>query len=145
MRFKGDIQVVSSGIDDYDINFELGQPVMTEGFDSYIYFAVYGDKYTWQNLLAESAGGKIITDFPDVVNAAAVSEETKNDGTAAIKRALEAMVADHIAAAITVTGKIVSAYMIAWNIEITRPDETKETYSVEYSKNWKSYEGDAKW
>jgi hypothetical protein len=140
MNFAGDIQIRHlSGPDagDYDIVFELGQPIMSGSFDSYIYLAVYGDKKTWQNLIAQSESGRIISDFPDVINNAPVSDDTKNNGTAAIKRALEAMVTDGIAGSVTVKGEILSVYAIAWSIEIARPTGA-ESYSVKYSRNWNS-------
>jgi phage gp46-like protein len=74
-----------------------------------------------------------------------VSDEVKNDGVAALRRALQFLIDEKIASAVTIEGKITSVYGISWGIDISRPDGETSSYSIAYDRNkwdaiWKSYE-----
>lgn len=151
--FTGDIRIHAltdpEDLGNYDVVFTNGQPSMTGGFDTAVLLAVHGDKKTWQNALARSEDEKFISDFPDVIDRGVVSEETKNDGAAALRRALQFLVSSGAAKSVEVVGQITSVFGVSWSVEITRPDDTLARYAVtagtknRWAANWKSYETQA--
>ncbi|PKL40742.1 MAG: hypothetical protein CVV44_03810 [Spirochaetae bacterium HGW-Spirochaetae-1] len=149
-RFDGDIKIqrIASGDNegDYDVIFTNGQPEMTQGFDSAVLLAVFGDKNTWQNLIAKTEAEKFISDFPAVIERGVVTEKTKNDGVQALRRALQFLTDVKAAKSVTVTGQILSVYGIMWEIKIERPDGGTSRYRATYDTRnkwdavWQSYE-----
>ncbi len=136
MNYTGDVKICRLTDPDNDGNYDIvwinGQPEMTDSFDTYILYAVYGDKNTWQNAIAEKEEEKYISDFPDVIENGTVSEKTKNDGIQALKKALESLKTIKAAQDIIVTGQIISVYAIGWAIKIVRKDGEKFKWSI----NW---------
>lgn len=121
MTFTGDI-LIREKDGDFDIEYENGQPLMTDGFETCVLLAIYGARNTWQNSLARTPEEKYISTFPDVIARATVSEATKKDGTVALENALAFLVSSKAASSVTVTGTILSVYAIGWSIEITAPN-----------------------
>jgi hypothetical protein len=122
MIYEGDLKL---NIDDggpFDISFPdgIGQPEMTDTLDTMVILAVFGED-TWQNSLADTESGKYKSTFPEVIKRAVVNDETKNNGTEAIKDALQFMIDDGLAKTITVRGEIMSVYGIGWQVDIERP------------------------
>ena len=148
--YDGDILIQRLTDADYDGNYDVvitnGQPEMTRGFDTAVLLAVHGDKNTWQNALARKTSEKYISDFPDVLARGVVTEEVKNDGVAALRRALQFFVDEGIASKVEVAGQITSVFGISWGIDIVKKDgTTAAAYRITYDKNkwaanWKSYE-----
>lgn len=134
MKFTGD--VLLREIDgEIDICYENGQPLMTDGFETAVLLAVFGDRRTWQNALARTPDDRYVSTFPDVIDRATVSEKTKNDGTEALKTALAFLVSSKAASAVTVTGRILSARSIGWEIDIVAPDRsTGSRYLINWEK-----------
>ena len=73
--------------------------------------------------------------FPSVISRATVSDATRNDGVAAIEKALAFLVSEGIASAVRVSGAISSAYRIDWSIEIDAPNG-EENGGGKYAINW---------
>ena len=152
--YSGDLAIerITTPGDDfgsYDIVFPNGngQPKMTQGFGTCVLLMVFGDKNTWQNSLARTNAEKFTSDFPDIVERGVVSEDTKNDGVAALNKALKPLKDIGAVKSIEVTGEILSVYGIAWEIKIIRLDGTTERHTFtsntrrnKWDLNWKYYE-----
>ncbi len=132
MTYSGDILLRESD-GDIDATFVNGQPSMTEGFESAVILAVFGNHNTWQNAIAATPEEKYVSTFPDVIDSGRVDEATKNNGIEAIKRALKFLVDIKAAEKVVVTGEIVSVYAIGWQAEIYKPGSTVVT---RYRLNW---------
>lgn len=133
MTYTGDVLVqLKNG--EIDAEWANGQPLMTDGFETALYLSIFGDRRTWQNLIATTPDERYVSRFPDVIAGATVSEATKKDGVEALKTALAWMVSTGAAGAVTVTGAILSVYAIGWAIDITRPDGTGSRYLVNWDK-----------
>ena len=132
MTYTGDILLQETN-GEIDALWENGQPAMTDGFETAVLLAVFGDRNTWQNALADSDEEKYVSRFTEVIRNANVSEKTKKDGTEALKVALAFLVSSRAASKVTVTGKILSVYAVGWYVEIVRPDGTANS---RYEVNW---------
>jgi len=141
MIYTGDILIAKNSDGDFDINFQNGQPDMTDGFETMVLLAVFGDKTTWQNLITQNKNEKYISDFPEIIARATVSEKTKNDGIQALKNAMNFMIEEKIAKSISVTGLIINAYAIGWGIEIYRPTTGQTKYEINWDKGVVSVSG----
>jgi phage gp46-like protein len=131
MTFTGDV-LIKNIEGEFDIVYENGQPLMADGFESAIILAIFGDRNTWQNSLAETEEEKYISTFPEVVDRAMVNEKTKNDGTEALKAALNFLKSSGAASNVSVRGEIYSVFAIAWEIIIEAP--TGGRYLVNWEK-----------
>lgn len=141
MIYTGDILIAQNSDGDFDINFQNGQPDMTNGFETMVLLAVFGDKTTWQNLITQNKNEKYVSDFPEIISRRTISENTKNDGIQALKNATKFMVEEKIAKSVTVTGSIISAYGIAWEIDIEKPTTGQTKYEINWDKGVVSVSG----
>lgn len=132
--YTGDLSLALDGQGDWDITYENGQPLMTDGFDTCITLAIFGEPDFWQNELTNDPNEKYISDLPDVIKTGRVNNDTINNGTAAIKNALDFMISSNMAKTINVTGSILTVYSIQWTIEITKPDDTDVKFLVNWNK-----------
>jgi phage gp46-like protein len=121
MTFTGDVLIREIN-GDFDAEWQNGQPLMTDGFETAILLAIFGDRRTWQNSIALTPEEKYISTFPDVVERARVNEKTKNDGTAALQAALAFLISSKAMSKLTVTGQIISVYGIGWAIDYEAPN-----------------------
>jgi hypothetical protein len=128
--FTGDI-LLKNVDGNLDIEFVNGQTVMTDGLESLVIIAVFGED-NFQNDLTADEDKKTKSDFPGVIRRGLVDEKTKNDGTKAIDNALARLTRKNIAKKVTVTGEIFSVYGIGWEIIIERPDGD----DVRFQINW---------
>lgn len=129
--YTGDIQIVKDDNDDLGIEYQNGQPCMTDGMDTAVYLSVFSDPTTWQNGLTVNPDEQYLSEFPATIDRATVSDTTIKNGISAIKRALDWMIVDGVCESIDVTGDAVSVYAIAWTIEIIRGN-----ISTRYTINW---------
>jgi hypothetical protein len=129
--YTGDMLLSQNRQGDWDINFENGQPEMTNGLETYVMLAVFGADY-WGNAIETDPSNKMISEFPGVIERNVVTEKTKNDGVKAIEKALSYMIIEKIARKITVTGEIQTNYRIVWQIDI----ESITDKNVKYYINW---------
>lgn len=129
--FTGDLIIAINSDGDWDLNYINGQPCMTDGFDTAVLLSIFGEPTTWQNGLTNNPSEQYISEFPDLIKRANVSDATIKDGVQAIKRALEWMKTDGIAQTIEVTGEATSVYTIIWTIDIDRG-----TIDNRYNINW---------
>ncbi len=104
---------------------------MTDGFNTCVTLALFGDPDFWQNELTNDPAEKYTSEFPEIIRTGRVNNQTINNGTAAIKKALQFMIDSGMAKTINVTGSLLSVYSIKWTIDIERNDT-----SVKYSINW---------
>lgn len=131
MTTTGDILLQYDPLtNELDIVYENGQPLMTDGFESCVLLAIFGEGGP-MNGMTDDPDERMDSTFPAVVRRARVNEETKVNGEKAIERALAFLVSSKAASEVTVTGQIISAYAIGWNIEIIAP-----TGKTRYSINW---------
>ena len=130
MTYTGDVLIASGDDGDIDIRFANGQPDMTDGFESCVILAVFGENCQ-QNGMGGNASELFTSTFPEVVRHATVTDATRQDGEKAIEAALAFMVSEKMASSVTVTGSILSARAIGWEIEIVAP-----TGVTRYSINW---------
>jgi hypothetical protein len=131
MTFDGDllldIDPVTMG---WDISIANGQPVMTSGLETCVLLAVFGGQNV-QNGMIDNPAERFDSTFPAVIRRATVCDATRNDGIAAIEKALAFLTSEGIASAVRVSGSISSAYRIDWPIEIDSPQG-----GGRYSINW---------
>jgi phage gp46-like protein len=133
MNYTGDLSIEENADGDYDLCFENGQPCMTDGLDTYVILAVYGEDY-WGNATAKSEAEKMKSEFPSVIKRNVVTDKTKNDGCKAIEKALAPAVSEKIARNIAVTGEIINANTIGWKIDIEGIDNSAYKYFINWSK-----------
>jgi hypothetical protein len=131
MIYTGDILIQQLDDDNIDIKFVNGQPEMTNGFDTFVQLAVYGEDW-WGNELTNNESEKMKSDFPSIIRRGNVSDTTANDGTKALEKALQVMKTEKMAKNITVEGAIISVYGIGWQIEIEALTDT----TLKYFINW---------
>jgi len=130
MTYTGDALLSAGGDGDLDINFRNGQPDMTDGFESCVLLAVFGEDCA-QNGMTTNASEKFTSTFPEVIRHATVTDDTRQDGEKAIEAALAFMISEEIASSVTVTGSILSARAIGWEVEIVAPNGV-----TKYAINW---------
>ena len=131
MTYTGDILLkYDQESNEYDIEWLNGQPTMTDGLETCVLLAVFGEPNV-QNGMTTDTSEQYISDFPSVINRAKVNDDTRNDGEAAIRRALDFLVRENIASSITVTGQIINANAIGWAIDIEAP-----TGNTRFAINW---------
>jgi len=134
MNYTGDLLIKETDVGNFDICFENGQPCMTDGLETYVLLAVFGEDW-WGNRLVKSDGEKMKSEFPSVIRRNVVNDKTKNDGSKAIEKALSNMVKDKIARSVSpVTGIIKTSYLIVWTINIQGIDNNSYTYFINWEK-----------
>ncbi|KKK87967.1 hypothetical protein LCGC14_2747940, partial [marine sediment metagenome] len=116
---------------DWDINYINGQPEMTDGFDTEVMLAIFGEPDFWQNDLTNDPAEQYISEFPALIKDANVTDKTLKDGIEALKKALQFMIDKDEAQSVVVTGEFISVYGIGWTIEISRP-----TGETRFNINW---------
>ncbi len=129
--YTGDLLLLLNEDGDWDINYINGQPEMTDGFDTEVMLAIFGEPDFWQNDLTNDPAEQFISEFPDLIKDANVSDKTLLDGIEALKAALQFMIDKGEAQNINVTGEFISVYGIGWIIEISRP-----TAETRFNINW---------
>lgn len=132
MTFSGDILLAQWKDGDLDIHFENGQPVMTDGFESMVILAVFGEPCIL-NSATDVESERFTSTFPSVIRRANVSDETRQDGEKAIEKALAFMIDEKMASSVSCTGRIVTARSIAWDVSIDSP-LTAGKYSINWEK-----------
>ena len=129
--YTGDLKLILDEDGDWDIHYINGQPEMTDGFDTEVMLAIFGEPDFWQNDLTNDPAEQYISEFPALIKDANVTDKTLKDGIEAIKNALKYMIDKGEADSIDVTGEFINVYGIGWVIDISRP--TAETI---YNINW---------
>lgn len=129
--YTGDLLLLLDENGDWDINYINGQPEMTDGFNTEVMLAVFGEFDFWQNDLTNDPAEQYISEFPALIKKANVSDKTLKDGIEALKKALSFMVDKDEAQSIEVTGEFLNVYGIGWIIKISRP-----TTETRYNINW---------
>ena len=130
MNYTGDVLVKENDEGNLDMVYENGQPVMTDGFETCVILAIFGEPGV-QNGMTRDENEKYISTFPAVIRRATVSNETREAGRVAIEKALAFLVSTGAATSVSVTGKILSVYAIGWEIVITAPSGV-----TKYAINW---------
>jgi len=133
--YTGDILLQDTGDGDFDMLFENCQPDMTNGLETYVFLAVFGEDW-WGNGIVKKESEKMKSTFPAVIRRNVVSDKTKNDGIKALEKAMEGAKTEKIAKSINVTGEIQTANRIAWQIDIEKPDGENEGYLI----NWNTWD-----
>lgn len=131
--YTGDILIQQQEDYTFDTPFENGQPLMANGFETFVLLATYGENY-WGNELTTIEDEKMNSDFPEVIKRNVVTDKTKNDGTKALEKALKRMVTLKMAKSVTVTGEIISVYGIYWLIEIQALTDKTLKYFINWEK-----------
>jgi hypothetical protein len=122
--FTGDLLLAQLEDGSLDIFFENGQPHMTNGFETYVISAAYGED-CWINAIVRKESEKMKSKFPGIIRRNVVSDKTKNDGTAALNEAFAPVVTENIAKKVNVEGTIINANRIQWIVEfVALTDET---------------------
>lgn len=114
-----------------DLEFTNGQPAMTNGLETLSILAVFGEDW-WGNAIAKTDAEKMKSTFPEIIRRNVITDATRNDGTKALERALRFLKSEKIAKKVVVTGQILSAYGIGWEIEI----ESIMDKTIKYFINW---------
>ena len=131
-NYDGDVLITYNSDDEqYDMQYENGQPKMTQGFETCLLLSIFGEDCALNGMTTDT-NEKFTSTFPEVIRRGYVSETVRNDGIKAIERALSYMVQERMASNVSVTGTILGVHAIGWNIEITAPDGTGRRYEL----NW---------
>ena len=123
--YTGDLLLLLNEDGDWDLSYVNGQPEMSDGFNSEVMLAIFGEPDFWQNDLTNDSAEQFISEFPALIKSAKVTDKTLLDGIEALKKALAFMKDTDQAQNIDVTGEFISVYGIGWTISIARPE--KET------------------
>ena len=118
--YTGDLLLLLDDNGDWDINYINGQPEMTDGFDTEVMLAIFGEPDFWQNDLTNDPAEQYISEFPKLIKDAKVTDKTLKDGIETLKKALSFMIDKGEVQSIDVTGEFISVYGIGWIIEISR-------------------------
>ena len=129
--YTGDLLISLNTDGDWDINYINGQSCMTDGFDTAVMLAVFGEPDFWQNDLTNDPNEKYISEFPEVIKQGKVNDDTIKNGIEAIKKAMLFMVDSGAASSVEVTGGVLSVYGLYWKIETIRGNITSR-----YTINW---------
>jgi len=130
MTYTGDVLLQQTDEGNVDATFENGQPLMTDGFETCVILAVFGEAGP-QNGMTQNPAERFSSTFPEIIRHATVSDTTRQDGEKAIESALAFMVSEKIASSVTVAGVILSARAIGWYVEIVAPSGV-----TRYAINW---------
>ena len=131
MTYTGDVLIkLDPATGEYDIEWTNGQPIMTDGLETCVLLAIFGGPCI-HNGMTDNQSEKYISEFPSVIDRAKINDTTRQNGIAALERALAFLVTEKIASKVTVTGQIISAYAIGWAIDIEAP-----AGNTRYSINW---------
>jgi len=131
MTYTGDVLLTYDPLtNECDIVYENGHPLMTDGFETCVLLAIFGEGGP-MNGMTDNPDERMNSAFPGVVKNARVNEETEVNGEKAIERALAFLVSSKAASSVTVTGQIISAYSIGWSVDIVAP-----TGKTRFSINW---------
>lgn len=133
MNYTGDLEIKENTDGDFDLCFTNGQPCMTDGLDTYVILAVFGEDY-WGNATEKSESGKMKSEFPNVIRRNVATDKTKNDGCKAIEKALSPAITEKIARRISVTGELINANAIGWIIKIEGIDNREYKYFINWQK-----------
>jgi hypothetical protein len=132
VTFDGDLLLSLDPVTlEWDIKYQNGQPIMTDGLETCLLLAIFGSNPVQNGMITDPAE-RFDSTFPAVIARATVTDETKNNGTAALEKALAFLVSEGIASAVRVSGAITSAYRITWTIEIDSP--TGGRYTINWDK-----------
>ena len=129
--YTGDLLLLLNEDGDWDINYINGQPEMTDGFDTEVMLAIFGEPDFWQNDLTNDSAEQYISEFPALIKDAKATDKTLKDGIEALKKALQFIIDKGEADSVDVTGEFISVFGIGWIIEITRP-----TAETRFNINW---------
>lgn len=129
--YTGDLIIGLNEDGDWDLNYINGQPCMTDGFDTAVMLAVFGEPDFWQNSLTNDPNEKYISEFPEVVRLGKVTDDTLKKGKAAIERSLLFLKNTGIAQNVVVSGGVLSVFGLYWRIEISRGNIVSR-----YQINW---------
>lgn len=129
--YTGDLLIAINEDGDYDLNYVNGQAKMTDGFDTAVILATFGEPDFWQNDLTNDPNEKYISKFPEVIRTGKVNDATLKNGRAALKEAMKFMVDSGAASSVDVEGGILSVFGLYWKIEIINGSITNR-----YKINW---------
>ena len=118
VSYSGDLLLGLNIDNDWDINFENGQPSMTDGFETAVLGACFGEPDFWQNDLTNDPSEKYISEFPAIVAAGRVNSETLKNGISALRKALKWFIDIGAAESVTVDGGVLNVYALYWTVEI---------------------------
>ena len=131
--YTGDLLISLNTDDDWDIKYENGQACMTDGFDTAVILAVFGEPNFWQNDITNDPDEKYESEFPEIIKNGGVDDKTLKDGIAAIKKALKFMVNIGAAQSVDVSGGVLNIFGLYWEIEIIKGNITTK-YDINWSK-----------
>lgn len=129
--YTGDLALSINSDGDWDITYINGQPCMTDGFDTAVSLAVFGEPDFWQNGLTNDPNKKYDSEFPDVIKNGRVDDKTLKNGIAAIKKSLKFMLSIGAAQSVDVTGNMLNIFGLYWIVEIVKNDIANR-----YTINW---------
>ncbi len=129
--YTGDLLIALNDDGDYDIEYINGQPCMTDGFETCVILAVFGEPDFWQNDLTDDPNEKYISRFPEVIRHGKLIDATIKDGIAALKDAMKFIVDSGAAQSVDVDGGVLSVYGLYWVINIFNGSITSK-----YKINW---------
>jgi phage gp46-like protein len=133
MNYTGDLLIQEDSSGNFDLCFENGQPCMTDGLETYVILAVFGEDW-WGNGLVKSDSEKMKSEFPSIIRRNVVTDKTKNDGAKAIEKALAPMIKDKIARSVKVSAIIKTSFCIGWIVEIQGIDDKSYKYFINWER-----------
>ena len=133
MTYTGDPLIATNFDGNNDIEYQNGQPVMTDGLETCVFLAIFGEDGPWNGMTSD-ASERMESDFPAVIRRANVSDDTREEGRVAIEKALAFLVDIKAASSVEVFGEILSARSIGWEIDIEAPTGNGGKFFVNWEK-----------
>ncbi len=132
-NYTGDLLIKEDSTGNHDISFSCGNAEMTNGLETYVILAVFGEDCP-ANALVKNESEKMQSRFPEVIRRNVVNDKTVADGIQAIRQALAPAVKERIVNKVEVSGSIISAYGIAWEIKLHELTGNVSRYIINWER-----------
>jgi phage gp46-like protein len=131
--FEGDLMLFPT-MDGGDIQIIGGQPIMDPGMSTAVYISLFGQDF-WGNSIAPDNSHKLNSKLETIVAGKFKGTQTQNDIQAAALTALQWMIEDGVASAVTALATIPAPDQIMLTVGITQPGAGTPAY-LKYLLNW---------
>ncbi len=129
--YEGDLWLFPT-MDGGDIQIMGGQPTMDDGLSSCVYISLFGQDF-WGNAIAPDNSHKLNSTLETIVNGKFKGTQTQLDVQAAALVALQWLIDDGVASAVTAVATIPAPNQIMLTVGITQPNGTQ---NLKYLINW---------
>ena len=129
--YEGDLMLIPT-MDGGDIQVQGGQPTMDGGLSTAVYISLFGHDF-WGNAIAPDNSHKLNSTLEALIADKFRGTQTQLDVQAAALTALQWLIDDGVASAVTATATIPAPNQIMLVVGITQPSGTQ---NLKYLINW---------